>query len=40
MCSGDYDRTKLACDGHMSAAEVDLEFENDLGVDLSGIPNS
>jgi hypothetical protein len=24
----------------MSAAEVDLEFENDLGVDLSGIPSS
>jgi len=24
----------------VSAAEVDLEFENDLGVDLSGIPSS
>jgi hypothetical protein len=24
----------------MSAAEVDLEFENDLGVDLSGIPST
>jgi hypothetical protein len=26
--------------GPVSAAEVDLEFENDLGVALSGIPNS